>query len=528
MRTIPFVGWIANAAARWTGSHGAVTDQAHQTGCSRQCVYDHAEKVRAAVETEHDGGPTREDLIQEVAALRRENAQLWDWLFQTIEFPLAKQQEFAVTARAMGLSLNQIRALLAILLGAAAAPGRSTVHRWVQAAGTAAAAVLKRLDHAAKPWVLVGCLDEIFFHRRPVLVGVEPTSMVWFLGAKAANCQGPTWFDALQPWTALRYVVSDAGTGLQAGIAQAQEHRRQTDSGPLEKGLDVFHTKQEAHRVLKLLWSRVERLWDQAEAAGRAVAEAQRQGHDARGLAVRARAAWNQAATAFQRHEEGEAAWECAEPALSVFRPDGQRNDRSWAQAPIVAALPGLSGSEWSKVRGFLQAEESFTFLDRLHGQLARLPLVPALRAALVELWWLRRQRPRTSNPTAVGGLRQVAPLVQQVLCQQLDPNWQESYRQVAAVLGRAVRASSAVECMNSVLRMHQSRHRTLTQGMLDLKRLYWNTRVFRGGKRKGRCPYEHLGLKQPNLDFWSLLEGEMTIALSEAKAKAQEKRLAA
>ena len=56
------------------------------------------------------------------------------------------------------------------------------------------------------------------------------------------------------------------------------------------------------------------------------------------------------------------------------------------------------------------------------------------------------------------------APLVQQVLCQGLDPNWRQSYRQVARVLSRAVRASSAVECMNSVLRMHQSRHRTLNQ----------------------------------------------------------------
>src|SRR5207244_7041696 len=111
----------------------------------------------------------------------------------------------------------------------------------------------------------------------------------------------------------------------------------------------------------------------------------------------------------------------------------------------------GLSGSEWSKVRGFLQAAESFTFLDRLHGQLAELPLAAELRAALVGLWWLRRQRPRNANPSALGGYRQVAPLVQQVLCQQLDPNWRESYRQVAAVLGRAVRASGAVEGMNGV-----------------------------------------------------------------------------
>jgi hypothetical protein len=522
MRTIPFPRWIANAAARLLGPRGAVTDCAQEAGCSRQCVYDHADKVLAAVEAQHGGGPTREQLGQENQVLRRENVQLWDWLFQTIEFPPAKQQEFAVTASAMGLSLNQVTVLLAILSGAAAAPGRSAVHRWVQAAGTAAGVVLKRLDRAAQALVLVGCLDEIFFHRRPVLVGVEPHSMVWFLGTQAENCRGSTWFAALQPWPALRHVVSDAGTGLQAGIARMQEHRRQTDQVPLEKGLDVFHTKQEAHRVLRALWSRVERTWEQAEAATRAVDQAQRQGRDARGLARRAGAAWKVATAAFRRHEQGEAAWDRAEPALSVFRPDGQLNDRSWAQEQVTAALPGWSGPEWSKVRGLLQAEESFTFLDRLHGQLARLPLAEELRSALVELWWSRRRRPRDSDPAAVGGYRRVAPLVQQVLCQQLDPNWRESYRRVAAVLGRAVRASSAVEGMNSVLRMHQSRHRTLTQGMLDLKRLYWNTRVFRGGKRRGRCPYEHLGLRLPSDRFWSLLQDEMILALGEARAKAK------
>ena len=518
MRTIPFTRWIANAAARWTGSHGAVTATAEQNGCSRQCVYDHSQKVLAAVEAQHDGGPTRERLIQENDALRRENAQLWDWLGQTIEFPTAKRQEFAVTALAMGLSLNQTLALLALLLGAQAAPGRSTVHRWVQAAGV----VLKRLDQAAKTLVLVGCLDEIFFRRRPVLVGVEPQSMVWFLATKALDRKGSTWSAALRPWTALGYVISDAGTGLQAGIDQVQQHRRQTDGAALEKGLDVFHTKQEAQRVLKVLWGRAERTWEQAEAASRAVDEAHCQGRDARGLAQRARAAWKKAEMAFRQYEQAEAAWKCAEPALGLFRPDGQLNDRSWAREQVAAALPGLSGSDWSKVRGFLQAPESFTFLDRLHGALGQLAVADELLTALVYLWWLRRQRRRGGDPATVGGYRQVAPVVQQVLCQQLEPNWRESYRRVAAVLGRAVRASSAVECMNSVLRMHQCRHRTLTQGMLDLKRLYWNTRAFRGGKRRDRCPYEHLGLDLPSYGFWSLLQDELIIAIDAAKAKAK------
>jgi hypothetical protein len=145
-----------------------------------------------------------------------------------------------------------------------------------------------------------------------------------------------------------------------------------------------------------------------------------------------------------------------------------------------------------------------------------------------VQLWWLRRQLPRKSAETAVGGYRHAAYLVQRILCEKLDPRWRDSYRQVATVLRQTVRASSAVECMNSVLRMHQSRHRTLTQQMLDLKRLYWNTRVFRGGKRKGRCPYEHLGLTLPSYDFWNLLEPEMEPAFTKAKAGAKSQAIAA
>ena len=255
----------------------------------------------AAGEAQHGGRPTREPLIQENEARRRENAQRWDGLFQTMECPLAKPHQFAVTALALGLSRNQLLVLLAILLGAAAAPGRSTIHRWVPAAGQAAGAVLTRRDQATKTLVLVGCLDAIFCHRRPIRVGVEPTRMVWFLGTKAANCQGSTGLAALQPWTSLRDVVSDAGPGLQAGITPRPAHRLQSGTVPLEKGLDAFHTTPEARRVLGQLGSRVERTGEPAAAADRAVAQAHRQGRDARGPTVRARAAWNPVMAVFQR-----------------------------------------------------------------------------------------------------------------------------------------------------------------------------------------------------------------------------------
>ncbi len=79
MCKIPLTRWIANAAARFSSDHGAVTRQAQEVHCSRQSVYDHAQKVHAAVAAEHSGGPSREELIQENQALREENAQLWNF-----------------------------------------------------------------------------------------------------------------------------------------------------------------------------------------------------------------------------------------------------------------------------------------------------------------------------------------------------------------------------------------------------------------------------------------------------------------
>ena len=63
-----------------------------------------------------------------------------------------------------------------------------------------------------------------------------------------------------------------------------------------------------------------------------------------------------------------------------------------------------------------------------------------------------------------------------------------------------------------------------MTQRLLDLKRLYWNCRAFRGGKRKGFCPYEHLGLKLPSYNLWALLQVQMSAAFAEAKATAKAK----
>jgi len=89
----------------------------------------------------------------------------------------------------------------------------------------------------------------------------------------------------------------------------------------------------------------------------------------------------------------------------------------------------------------------------------------------------------------------------------QIRPEWREQAAAVHRVLRGVWRASSLVECLNSVARMQQSRHRKMTQGLLDLKRLYWNLRRFRTGHRKDQTPYGLLGLRLPELSFWEFLK---------------------
>ena len=78
----------------------------------------------------------------------------------------------------MGLSLTQLVVLLTIVLPTGRLPSRATVGRWVRHSQRQSQRILDVLDRACQRLVLVVCLDEIYFHRDPILMGVEPISLV--------------------------------------------------------------------------------------------------------------------------------------------------------------------------------------------------------------------------------------------------------------------------------------------------------------------------------------------------------------
>ncbi len=504
--------WIGNAAAVLSGAWGAVTRQAQQSGYSRTAVYTHAQRVVQAVASEQAGGISYDALWQENERLKAENEALWQAWSEAEACSEAKQRNLAGSGCAMGLSLSQIVTLLAIVLPRGAVPSRAMVGRWVQEAAAQAGRLLVVLDLACQARVRVLCLDEIFLHRAPVLMAIEPNSMAWMAGQRGPDRSGESWRDVITNWPCLEHVIADGGQGLARGVKLANESRcaqgkasETSSSQAMTMGLDVFHTQRELERVMQRQWKQAERQLETASQADAKVERYKRQGRDPRGVSGVAGRAWRKAEVLFDQAGNAQEVVQQIDAALSWFDARGRLYCRQTAQAQLDEASQQLQGDCWSKVKRLLRDERTLSHLDRLHVHLTAAVSEPVLLEALARLWYVNTQMQQAQGDACLR-LRQLV-VIEQLLCERLCPQWQSAYRRVDELLRHAVRASSAVECVNSVVRMHQGRHRHVSQDLLNLKRLYWNCRVFREGKRKGKSPYALLGLNLPSSDWWQLLQ---------------------
>lgn len=325
--------------------------------------------------------------------------------------------------------------------------------------------------------------------------------MTALFSRNATDRSATTWRKQLEPWHQTDFLLADGAKGIARAVKDLAATRRKNPLGvPLEQGLDLFHTVRDAQRLLRRQWQKAEAAWQTAEAADEGLRRVRREGQYAMQASRKAYSAWKRASRLLEQASAGDRTWALARSAFEVFDERGNLNTRSRAEAILARALPGLAEAAWRKVRNALTDRRGLHFLDRLHRQLEVVEPRADWRAALAWRWWLGRG--------ARGGGEAPGVLAR---CQgrhaALSELEAESFARVAAVLDRTCRASSAVECLNSVLRMHQSRHRRMTQRMLDLKRLYWNCHRFEVGPRRGRSPYEVLGVRLPTLEFWQLLQ---------------------
>ena len=244
---------------------------------------------------------------------------------------------------------------------------------------------------------------------------------------------------------ALRAVVRDDGTGLGKGIRLDNERRRDAGLPEFDQTLDVFHTLREGGRALRRTWGVATRALERAEVAQKAVDRLGRRGRSRQGHGAPVNRTWRQAEQLWDQAEAAEAAWDRARSTFELFRPEGWLNDGDRAEAVVRAALPDRNGVAWAKTRRLLMRRESFTFLDQIGERLAGLGLAPDVLSALLDLEGLRRQPGRLSAATRAWALARTVQLSKSC------PDWPEQAERVRAVLRGVWRASSLVECVNSV-----------------------------------------------------------------------------
>jgi hypothetical protein len=277
--------------------------------------------------------------------------------------------------------------------------------------------------------------------------------------------------------------------------------RRDAGLAEFDQTFDAFHTLREGRRALRRAWGAATRAPERAEVAQKAINRLGRQGRSREGHGTEGHRPWRQDERFWDLAMAADAGWDRARADFGFFRPEVWLNDRTRAEAVVTAALPDLSGVAWGKTRRLPMRRESFTFLDQIGGQLAGLGLAPDVSSALLDLEGLRRQPGRVSAVTRGWALARTAQLSESC------PGWPGQAGWVWGVLYGVWRARSLVECVNSVARMQQARHRKMRQGLLDLKQVYGNVGRFRTGHREGKTPYGLLGLKLPEVSFGEFLK---------------------
>lgn len=497
---------LASASCVFLGKRGDVSKQSQLRGLSRQRLYRQAQSVL------RDLDPTVHQ--QQLALLQHQISQLQARLktlqhsqAHCVEITIDLQAQFAATAQAEGVSLPVARRLLAIFLGQHT-PSVAGLGRFSRSAALRARVLLEVFDEHARPQVRQAAADEIFFGRKPVLMVVEPESQCWLSGRLSPSRDAEHWAKELEKFPNQEHLVRDAAMGIENGLARVNAKRQQDQKKPISDQLDHFHTLREGRRALRKTQAKAERAWTAAEVADKKQRQQRRRMKAETGYATQAVLAWRKAEQAFHQWESDETVFEQIRVAFGPLTPEGELNSRQRAERSVKELSQRLSGEHWDKFKRALARPESYAYLDRLQAKVEALQLSQEVKEAVV-LGEAARQNPELiQGEGARQGVMRGLLLVCGVLLAQAGQVAQQAAGALRQALACVGRASSCVEGLNSVVRMQQSRHRKVSQELLDLKRLYWNLRRFRTGRRKKTCPYERLGVPLPaDLSWWQLLQ---------------------
>ena len=467
--------------------HGCVTSYLRQVGVARSTAYRWDKELHWLVES---GAEELRRLRRECERLRAEAARRGEERKVKAQARRARLRALVLEAATLGTSDEEIVRLVWRVLGL------SVSHATVNAVIAEASRLARRVFFRYFAGVgRVGAADEIFLGRAPLLLMVEPLSHLIAGLRLAEGCTAADWEPVFVAMKDLKRCVCDGGSGVNGGAKEAG----------LDPGGDLFHGLRDGEEWLGRFAGRCEkRLAAEAEArAALAAAAGLPEGPEADALRRRA-------ARAVAEADRVVAEWcrlsdlvDQARRAFDLVTPEGRPNTPGAAQAAFRAALAAMErtpeGMALATELKSLKAPRFYAHLGALTEALGALRLeqvgpdregrLGRLVAATVA--WRRRDKDPVSllRAAATGSLDDKVELA------------------VIEAVDLAVRSSSAVECVNSRIRLVQVARKRLGEDFLYLLAVCHNLHTFgRGSVRKGKTPAELAGIELPTSDWIELL----------------------
>jgi len=491
-RTLPDAGYqthrriqIFTAAA--TRPEGVTIEQiAEQEGCSEELIYK-LERIARVAFAPRKPGPKHRPLPQlKPNVIAR----------QLTPAPL-DPRELSITLATEHVS---VRGMQRVFRAAGAeAPSRETLLHHIHTAGRAARRLLERARRQVREGIRCLAADDIFLHRVPVKVVLEPVSgAVMEVWRWAGSHTGEDWelFLHKGEWPSLRLLVSDLGSDLVRAASKLLP-------GVWQQA-DMFHERQWWNeKVFAPLSRREQRLASAAAACLDAYTHPKR-----RGPAVSAATVAETEALRAAAEEDFFAAVRAEQGLLPLFEsltPLGRLWSAELVEAalehdviPWVVRLPDELGE---KVAEHVYQYRDLWCAHRVMWDLIAVDLVAesgATATAVIELM-LSVLAAEEDHAQAT---QWTVARASELLAAQLRAKLSTMCRNVASVEAsvRSLRdaprrSSSLVEAFNAVIRGAQQVHRTVSDDLLALYALRWNLTPRTEGSRCGPSPFARLGV---------------------------------
>ena len=475
---------IAISANARQGQYGAITGIADEHGLSRQSVYrirDHAQQ--ALVEGFQPQQPQRwapevpeEDLKRGIVAMYTIAPCSIDDIVDIIPVIWPKNRR-----------------------------SHGYIHSVIKTAKQNAALFLEDIDLANIDAVAI---DEMFWHKTPLLTGIDLDSGFLFSAEKTLDRSGPEWVSRL---TTLKgngldpaVIIKDAGSAMAEAATQVFPNAEQRD--------DLFHAIALLNETGRYLENAAYRAIKTFEALDKKRRRAKK---NRRALGQKCRHYRPRMDAAIERFDTFDGLSESVKVLLRLCDPGSgelRRAEEIRERLPQLAEeIASLGGKRARKVGRYLRGrvEGLCGYLSSVSSELASCEqllgdarlvgcVIRSYQANLLSGRGVRWQRAERQAELE-GAIRELVEVSGRParLCRAVAV--------VVPVLERRHRASSAIENVHSVLRPYIGVHKRVSQGFLDLFRFYWNTRKRRWGRHKGTSALEVL-TGEPHADWLTLL----------------------